>query len=97
MEFKARMASPFHAQVNGAAERTNQTMKQVLRTVVLAKQQEPNVGMWLRLLDIGLDMVDLHSGFHQIRVFPEHVERTAFRTQHGTFAYQIPLGLCNDF
>ena len=43
MEVKARMTSPFRAQANGAAERTNQTMKQVLRTVVLAKQQEPNV------------------------------------------------------
>ena len=29
MEVKARMASPFHAQANGAAERTNYTMKQL--------------------------------------------------------------------
>ena len=37
--------------------------------------------------------LDLHSGFHQIRVFPEHVERTAFRTKYDTFAYQvIPFG-----
>ena len=55
------MTSPFHAQANGAAERISQTMEQtmknekVLRTVVLAKQQQPNVGPtpnWLRLLDI---------------------------------------------
>ena len=40
--------------------------------------------------------LDLHSGFHQIRVFPEHVERTAFRNKYGTFAYQVmPFGLCN--
>ena len=40
--------------------------------------------------------LDLHSGFHQIRVFPDHVERTAFRTKYGTFAYQVmPFGLCN--
>ena len=28
--------------------------------------------------------LDLHSGFHQIRVVPEHIERTAFRTKYGT-------------
>ena len=40
--------------------------------------------------------LDLHSGFHLISVFPEHVERTAFRTNYGTFAYQVmPFGLCN--
>ena len=33
--------------------------------------------------------LDLHSGFHQIRVFPERVERTAFRTKYVTFAYKI--------
>ena len=40
--------------------------------------------------------LDLHSGFHQIRVHPDHVEPTAFRTKYGTFAYLVmPLGLCN--
>ena len=40
--------------------------------------------------------LDLHSGFHQIRVFPDYVERTAFRTKYGTFAYKVmPFGLCN--
>ena len=55
MEVKARLTSTFHAQANGAAERINQTMKQVLRTVVLSKQQQPNCGTypnWLRLLDM---------------------------------------------
>ena len=33
--------------------------------------------------------LDLHSGFHQIRVFPEHLERTAFRSKYGTFAYHL--------
>ena len=33
--------------------------------------------------------LDIHAGFHQIRVFPEHVERTAFRTKYGTFRYQV--------
>ena len=40
--------------------------------------------------------LDLNSGFRQIRVFPEHVKRTSFRTKYGTFAYQVmPFGLCN--
>ena len=39
--------------------------------------------------------LDLHSGFHQIRVFPEHVERTAFKTMYGIFVYKLmPFGLC---
>ena len=49
-----RMTSPFHPQTNGAAERTNQTMKQVLRTIVIAKMQEASEAAspnWLRLLD----------------------------------------------
>ena len=58
MEVKARMTSPFHAQANGAAEKTNQTLKQVLRTVVMAKQQEPTVGPTPNLL-IRLDMVEI--------------------------------------
>ena len=54
MEIKTRMTSPFHPQANGAAERTNQTMKQVPRTIVLAMLQEVRDGSfsnWLRLLD----------------------------------------------
>ena len=61
MEIKTRMTSPFHPQANGAAERTNQTMKQVLRTIVLAKLQQPSAAAsanppqtpnWLRLLTL---------------------------------------------
>ena len=40
--------------------------------------------------------MDLHSGFHQIRVYPEHVPRTAFKTKYGTYQYKVmPFGLCN--
>ena len=40
--------------------------------------------------------MDLWSGFHQIMVFPEHKERTAFQTRWGMFQYCVmPFGLCN--
>ena len=40
--------------------------------------------------------MDLRSGFHQILVFPEHKEQTAFQTRWGTFQYCVmPFGLCN--
>ena len=40
LEIKMRMTSPFHPQVNGAAELIIKTMNQVLRTIVIAKIQE---------------------------------------------------------
>ena len=40
--------------------------------------------------------MELNSGFHQIRVYPEHVQRTAFKTMYGTYQYKVmPFGLCN--
>ena len=40
--------------------------------------------------------MDLKTGFHQIRVRPEHIEKTAFNTKYGQFEYLVmPMGLCN--
>ena len=40
--------------------------------------------------------MDLKTGFHQIRVKPEHIEKTAFNTKYGQFEYLVmPMGLCN--
>ena len=40
--------------------------------------------------------MDLQQGFLQIRVFPEHVDGTAFQTKFGSYQFKVmPFGLCN--
>ena len=40
--------------------------------------------------------IDLKTGFHQIRVRPEDIEKTAFNTKYGQFEYLVmPMGLCD--
>ena len=41
--------------------------------------------------------MDLHAGFHHIRVHEAHVERTAFKTKYGTYQFKVmPFGLCTS-
>ena len=69
------------------------------RVIVHKKYPLPRIDELLdRLLATKLfTKIDLCSGYHQIRVHPDDVHKTAFRTRYGNFEFLVlPFGLTND-
>ena len=54
LDVDARKSSPYHPQANGQAERTNKTLKQVLRTLLLA-QEETKLPEFIVLTEIAIN------------------------------------------
>ena len=98
-----RSSSPYGAPVFFVEEKTGKIRmvtdyRALNKLTVKNRTALPNI---LELLDRLRDAkiftkIDLHTGFHNIRVAEEDIPKTAFRTKYGHFEFTVmPFGLCN--
>ncbi|KAM4055406.1 reverse transcriptase (RNA-dependent DNA polymerase) [Hirsutella rhossiliensis] len=81
-----------------------ETMKEYLQDTKQRTVRIPRIGTY-PLISETLDRIakakiftklDIRQAFHRIRLEPDSVELTAFRTRYGQFHYKVlPFGLCN--